>query len=81
MVIVCNNLCEEVDSLLAVEVTIAEEGSARSREAHHRQRHRDRHVHLDGRLEICQKIYTTRFFRQELLHTKSVTIFTHNETA
>ena len=40
-------LCEEVDSLLAVEVTIAEEGSARSREAHHRQRHRDRHVHLD----------------------------------
>ena len=40
-------LCEEVDSLLAVEVTISEEGSARAREAHHRQRHRDRHVHLD----------------------------------
>ena len=48
MVIVCKNLCEEVDSLLAVEVTISEEGSARAREAHHRQRHRDRHVHLDG---------------------------------
>ena len=48
MAIVCNNLCEEVDSLLAVEVAISEEGSARSREAHHRQRHRDRHVHLDG---------------------------------
>ena len=48
MVIVCNYLCEEVDSLLAVEVTISEEGSARSREAHHRQRHRDRHVHLGG---------------------------------
>ena len=52
MVIVCNNLCEEVDSLLAVEVTISEEGSARSREAHHRQRHRDRHVHLDGGLVV-----------------------------
>ena len=56
MVIVCNNLCEEVDSLLAVEVTISEEGSARSREAHHRQRHRDRHVHLDGGPFVCLPI-------------------------
>ena len=56
MVIVCNHLCEEVDALLAVEVTIAEEGSARSREAHHRQRHRDRHVHLDGGPFVCLPI-------------------------
>ena len=56
MVIVCNHLCEEVDSLLAVEVAISEEGSARSREAHHRQRHRDRHVHLDGGPFVCYPI-------------------------
>ena len=41
------NLCEEVDALLAIEVTVSEEGPARPGEAHHRQRHRDRHVHLD----------------------------------
>ena len=57
MVIFCNNLCEEVDSLLAVEVTIAEEGSARAREAHHRQRHRDRHVHLVGGPFVCWYLF------------------------
>ena len=57
MVIVCNNLCEEVDSLLAVEVAIAEEGSARAREAHHRQRHRDRHVHLVGGPFVCWYLF------------------------
>ena len=41
------NLCEEVDALLAIEVAVAEERAARSGEAHHRQRHRDRHIHLD----------------------------------
>ena len=41
------NLCEEVDALFAIEVTVSEEGPARPGEAHHRQRHRDWHVHLD----------------------------------
>ena len=50
-------LCEEVDSLFAVEVAIAEEGSARAREAHHRQRHRDRHVHLEGGPFACWYLF------------------------
>ena len=46
------NLCEEVDPLLAIEVAVPKEGSARSGEAHHGQRDRDGHVHLRGKVVL-----------------------------
>ena len=40
-------LCVEADALLAVEVGVAEERAAGSREGHHGKRHGDGHVHSD----------------------------------
>ena len=40
------NLCEEVDSLLSIEVAVSQERSAGTGETHHRQRHWDWHIHL-----------------------------------
>ena len=40
--------------------------------------------HIERRLEICQKIYTTGFSDQQILHTKGAyiaTIFTQKGTA
>ena len=47
---VCN-LGEEVDALLPIEVAVSEERSSGTREAHHRQRNRDRHIHLGALLD------------------------------
>ena len=45
-------LCVEADSLLAVEVCVAEERAAGSSKGHHRQWHGDRHVYADLKGEM-----------------------------